>query len=401
MMSDRRFEQDLPGLLEDLYMGPMPAYRDVIVQRTADAHQRPAWSFLRTWLPQAEPLRNGAAASGPVADDRAHGVTGRDHPGSRGRPIVGFTAPAPEPFGLARAGLVAFAQDGDIYTVDPATGLSTAVVIGPETDRDPRWSRDGTQLAFLRCRGRRQRAEPALCRGSERSPCSTVTPEPIAISGLYGFSPDGSQILLTVEERPGPGSHWCDPMAAGARTLEGAWHVAARDSGPSWRPPDGAEVLFAHGNLSLHAVNPESGVVRTIVAPSNGLFRETPMWSPDGSRLAYIEYVSSDGMTAQIHVVEADGSNDRRLPLPPGAVWQAFRGWSNDGTRLIAIRGYTVATRMRSPQSSRSTGADPASRSTIRTSRSPHAARSGSGLPTTPRSSESCPGAEGRLRRSL
>jgi hypothetical protein len=46
-------------------------------------------------------------------------------------------------------------------------------------------------------------------------------------------------------------------------------------------------------------------------------------------------------MTAQIHVVDADGTGDRLLPIPPGAVWEAFRSWSNGGTRLLATRGYT------------------------------------------------------------
>ena len=37
----------------------------------------------------------------------------------------------------------------------------------------------------------------------------------------------------------------------------------------------------------------------------------------------------------------ADGSADRVLPLPPGAVWQGFSGWSNDGQHVMAERGYT------------------------------------------------------------
>ena len=45
MSSDRRFEQELPGLLDDLYMGLMPAYRDHVLQQTARTRQRPAWSF--------------------------------------------------------------------------------------------------------------------------------------------------------------------------------------------------------------------------------------------------------------------------------------------------------------------------------------------------------------------
>ena len=56
----------------------------------------------------------------------------------------------PQPFGRAANGLVAYAAAGDIYTVDPVTGVSTAIITGPETDVNPRWSRDGTHIAFER-----------------------------------------------------------------------------------------------------------------------------------------------------------------------------------------------------------------------------------------------------------
>ena len=62
---------------------------------------------------------------------------------------------------------------------------------------------------------------------------------------------------------------------------------------PSFRPPDGAEILFvgnpgerwrAHG---LYAVDVASGVVRTIIAPSPFFDLAGAVWSPDGSRIAY------------------------------------------------------------------------------------------------------------------
>jgi hypothetical protein len=54
-----------------------------------------------------------------------------------------------------------------------------------------------------------------------------------------------------------------------------------------------------------------------------------------------MEWVSSDELTSRVHVIGADGRGDRVLPIPPNARWEAGRGWSNDGTRLLAIRGYT------------------------------------------------------------
>ena len=54
-----------------------------------------------------------------------------------------------------------------------------------------------------------------------------------------------------------------------------------------------------------------------------------------------MEWTDAEIITSRIHVLSADGTGDRVLPMPPSAVWEVFRGWSNDGTRLLAIRGYT------------------------------------------------------------
>ena len=59
----------------------------------------------------------------------------------------------PQPFGPARNGLVAYAKAGDIYTVDPKTDVSKAIVTGKDQDSMATFSRDGTRLAFVRLSG--------------------------------------------------------------------------------------------------------------------------------------------------------------------------------------------------------------------------------------------------------
>ena len=150
MTSDRRFEQELPALLDHLYMGPMPTYRDNVLRQTARTRQRPAWTFLERWLPVVDIARQPIIA--PRMPWRAIGlglvllaVLIRWSRHCRGR--------ASEPPEAVRArpdGLVAYASRGDIYTVDPASGLATAVVTGPDTDQKPVWSGDGTHFAFTR-----------------------------------------------------------------------------------------------------------------------------------------------------------------------------------------------------------------------------------------------------------
>lgn len=342
MTSDRRFEQELPGLLDDLYIGPMPAYRDHVLRLTAHTRQRPAWTFFRRWLPRVDLVRLPFIPHPVPWRTIWIGVVLLALLVAMVVAVVGTPRNPAPPFGPARSGLVAYAADGDIYTVDPATGTSEAVVTGPETDRDPQWSRDGTRFAFLRAKGDSPGASRLYVARADGTDLRVVTAEPLTITGLFGFSPNGTQIVVTVSDLGTTKIVVAQTDGTGWRTVDvGGPNVAAGDAGPSWRPPDGDEILFARNEISLHAVNLETGVVRTIVEPSAVHYRGTPEWSPDGSRLAYIEWVAAREMTAQIHIIDADGTRDRILPIPRGAVWQAFRSWSNDGTRLLAIRGYT------------------------------------------------------------
>ena len=96
-------------------------------------------------------------------------------------------------------------------------------------------------------------------------------------------------------------------------------------------------------DTSIYAVNVADGKVRTILkgADAAGRFRGHAAWSPDGSMVSFGEWTGVNGIDAQTHIISADGNGDRILPIPTGAVWQSPFSWSNDGTRLLAIRGYT------------------------------------------------------------
>ena len=68
-----------------------------------------------------------------------------------------------------------------------------------------------------------------------------------------------------------------------------------------------------------------------------------PAWSPDGRRLAFHRTVdpgrfSAGGpCTARVWVVDADGTNERRLYLLVGGICAPAPMWSPDGTRLAVV----------------------------------------------------------------
>ncbi len=347
MSSDRRFEQDLPALLDDLFVGPMPTYRDHILQQTARTRQRPAWSFPERWLPMADLARLPFFA--PRLPLRAIGfalVLLALLVALLATLVVGGRPRLPAPFGPAGDGLVAYASGGDIYTVNPVTGTSTAIVKGPG-DTDPRWSRDGTRLAFAR-----QEVGSGMSLlyvvHADGSGLIQVTPTPLPASQIatYTFSPDGKQILISA----GP-AEFSDILivatdGSGIRQI----NLPGQATDAAWRPPDGSEILVQddadspHASDSgIYAVNVQDGKVRTILAgaDASGHFRGHAAWSPDGSLISFGEWMGLSGIDVQTHIIAADGTGDRTLPIPATAVWQAPESWSNDGTRLLVMRGYT------------------------------------------------------------
>lgn len=347
MTSPRRFESDLPALLADLYLAGTPNYRDDLVRQTARMPQRPAWTFPGRWLPMELvttrvpttrlPLRQlGVLALIAILLAAVLAV----YIGSR-------RAELPPPFGVARSGLVAYDDGGDIHVVDPTTGESRAIVTGAGLDSGPRFSRDGTRIVFERMQsGGRAQLYVVRVDGSE---LTLVTPESVHLTRSvlgepweqYQFSPDGRSILIAT-------TAGAKPRIAIAQSDGGAIReipLLLRATEPSFRP-DGSEILFVGDGVlgkwhGIFAVNATSGAVRTIVEPSSDFDLAGANWSPDGTKVAYWAWGDGDGITARTHVVSADGTGDRLLPLPPDAVWQAGSDWSNDGTRLFVQRGYT------------------------------------------------------------
>ena len=344
MSSERRFEQELPSLLDELYVGSMPHYRDHILQQTARARQRPAWSFPGRWLPVVDITRQPVPAL--RLPWRAIGlalVLLALLVALAAALVVGARPKLPKPFGPAANGLVAYASGGDIYTADPVAGGSTAIVRGPETDLDPRWSRDGTQLAFERKASGDSGPGLVYVAHADGSGLTQVTRTPLANITNYDFSPDGTQLLISADIGGVPGILIAATDGSGTHQLD----VGTPATYAAWRPPDGAEILFmdaaSDGDGNIKAVSPKTGAVRTILGDESaaGRYRGHPTWSPDGSLISYGEWRDSVNFTVQVHIVGADGKGDRVLPMPSGAMWQAPESWSNDGTHLLVIRGYT------------------------------------------------------------
>lgn len=351
MTTQRRLERDLPQILGDLAMGPYPDYIHDVLAVTAHRRQRPAWTSPEGWLPVVDfarqpvlaprlPWRSMSLALLVVALMLAAAAA-----------LIGNEPRLPPPFGLARNGLVSYAAGGDIYTADPLTGIATAIVSGPETDLGPRYSRDGTHLVFERKLNGDTGLGQLYVARSDGTELTVVTPEPMFLTrsilgepwSQYEFSPDGRSVLFASSAKGEANLSISASDGTGVRRLDVGMAVYE----PSFRPPDGTEILFvgpdgSRAGSGLYAVDPFSGTVRTIIEPSIMYDIAGATWSPDGSRIAYWRWGGAGvGFTAHVHVISADGSGDREFKAPPNAEWSAGSDWSNDGTRLLILRGYT------------------------------------------------------------
>ena len=189
---------------------------------------------------------------------------------------------------------------------------------------------------------------------SDGSGLTRITPEPIALTPSqlgepweqYQFSPDGASVLIAATDGGSPKILVARSDGTGLHAIDAG--MAAFE--PSYRPPDGREILFVGysglgaGPGVVYAFDPSTGTRRTIVAAQPGYDLAGANWSPDGSKVAYWTWGGpgpGEGINAHTHVVGSDGTGDRELIAPPGTVWTSGSEWSNDGTQLFVLRGFT------------------------------------------------------------
>jgi Tol biopolymer transport system component len=338
MTSERRLATQLPSIIGEIARGPYPDYIDDVLAGTARRRQRPRWTFPERWLPMdiaVQPLQGGRRvpwrplallALLVVALAGAVLLAG-------GRPRV-----AP-PFGRAANGLVAYASGGDIKAVDVVTRKKMTLIAGPEDDSAPVYSADGARFAFGRSAAG-DRFDLLVAR-SDGTGLVKLTPTPLLDLGHWSFSPDGRSVVAVA--------------TVGGRSQllivpsDGSAAPRFFDVGPGWDwwspryRPDGSEILFVgtpnRATFSgLHAVDPATGVVRTIVEGSSATEVSGAAWSPDGSQVAYgVHDARRPDTSAWVHVVAADGTGDMRLAAPADVLSIDGLAWSNDATRLVVV----------------------------------------------------------------
>jgi Tol biopolymer transport system component len=324
-----RFEHELRAFLEGESRLGHPDYLSDVLLESAGMRQRPAWTFPERWLPMEVvttrvappprvPWRMVVLALLLIALSAAALV----YVGSQRRP--------PAPFGPAENGLVAYSADGDIFTLDLATGARRAIVAGAAVDRDPRFSRDGTRLVFQRATPNGTQLVGTDADGRNER---VLTPEPFLgmDSDAMWWSADGRSIAVNaVPLNRGEGSSSLfivDAAGGGARELL----LPYTGIESYWRPPDGRQLLFvgpsSPGN-GLFLVSPDSTGLELISQTVDGSVPRPLGWTPDGRRLLYQPF--EDDSTSRTRVLDLEAGTAIELPVSFGHI-------SHDGTRVVGF----------------------------------------------------------------
>jgi Tol biopolymer transport system component len=303
-------------------------------------------------------------------------------------------------------GKIAFARNGDIWTIEPNGSGLTQITSGPDVDSEPKWSPGGSAIVFTRQTPdsrhiyifdlehglTRFGTSTALERGAAWAPDGlrlvyvhvTRFPDGFSENDLFvghrdgtgvtriyrGFalSPDWSPLgtrIAYVQSFDGPAllstirANGTDPLGLSTEIHD----ITDSDFDPSWSP-DGLQIAFARhrGEPPCNPLCPPydqqifridaTGGGLTQLSPDTPVRDVQPAWSPDGTMIAF-ERVEND--LHSIYTMDSDGSNAQQLiegvapdwqPVVPPRILSAPRvaGVPRAGHELTATRGEWLAT---------------------------------------------------------
>lgn len=219
---------------------------------------------------------------------------------------------------------------GDIYTLPITGGEATSITRGLAWDIQPRFSPDGSQIAYISDRaGGDNIWLQDLASGESRQ----LTYETFRLLNNPSWSPDGQYIAarkhFTTSRSLGTGEIWLYHVDGGAgqsgqQIVERPSETFQKEQGEPMFTADGKGIYFTldvspgdtfiyHQDsnkelFQIRRVNLEDGSIDTVAGGPGGAARPTP--SPDGKQLAYVKRVRAQ---SRLFVMDLATGEERML----------------------------------------------------------------------------------------
>lgn len=208
-----------------------------------------------------------------------------------------FSQPNWSPDGSSLAYVYRGTNFADIFVTDDQgqnqqrlTSSQSTILDNNDWNLRPTYSPDGQLIAFV---SDRSSTFPTLqmmnaADGSGRRSIATPGLQEEDVDTL-AWSPDGSQLAMTVFNEPGPAQIAILPLSASSReTGRTLTSVAGGALDPAWSP-DGNWLAFAGHEgaaIEIYAIQPDGTSLTRLT--TDGLLARSPVWSPDGAHIAYL-----------------------------------------------------------------------------------------------------------------
>jgi imidazolonepropionase-like amidohydrolase/Tol biopolymer transport system component len=249
---------------------------------------------------------------------------------------------------------------GDLYTIPIGGGKASALTSGFPWDMQPRYSPDGTSIAFTSDRGGGDNIWIMDRNGDNPR---AVSEEDFRLLNSPVWSPDGEFIAarkhFTSRRSLGAGEIWLFHRSGGSGLQLNERPNDQKDLGEPAFSPDGRYVYYSRDSTpgdtfeyskdsndqiyTIHRIDRETGDNETFVSGAGGAVRPTP--SPDGKWLAFVRRVRFQS-TLFLHDIESgkntpiysDLDRDMQETWAVHGVYPTF-AWTPDSESIVFWAG--------------------------------------------------------------
>lgn len=217
-------------------------------------------------------------------------------------------------------------RDGnqEIYSMNSAGGDIRRLTNSASADTDPAVSPDGSRVAFVSARDGDAEIYTMNADGSDvRQVTANTFPD-----YQPAWSPDGARLTFSgyrqTDYSEFTGLYLMDADGSNLRSLGSS---SSGFASPTWSPDNTTIAFEEDGSISSVSVADSK---RTPLALAGVGRNESPAYSPDGTRIAFIS--TRDG-NPELYIMNSDGSGQTRLTTSPEA--ESAPAWSPDATTII------------------------------------------------------------------